>query len=161
MDSGKYYLTTYGPELPMTKVAFERIINREAGIVGEDQYKKVGTRKAGYEGAAKFFQMKMEAQSEGLEYDIYQIIHDLVIENIDVKSYEEYLKIGIEYAIVNQHMIDNYSPNSEVSKYYAEGAKCYRQFYRDLVDNAELIKIFTPSDELTGPILKIYRLIQH
>lgn len=158
MDSGKYYLTTYGPELPMTKVAFERIINREAGIIGEDQYKRVGTRKTGYEGAVKFFKMKMEAQSEGPEYDIYQIIHDLVIENIDVKSYAEYVQKGIEYAIVNQHMIDNYKPDTEVSVNYPVGAKIYRQFYQDLKNNGDLLQVFKPSDKLTGPVLNIYKL---
>ncbi|MBC8490822.1 MAG: glycosyltransferase family 39 protein [Bacteroidetes bacterium] len=158
MDSGKYYLTTYGPELPMTRDAFIRIINREKRV---DNNKSTGGRRSGYKGATKYFQMKMEAQPKGVQYDVYQIIHETAIETIKnnfINSYEEYLNEGIEYAIVNQRMVDNYATDSWLSKNYPEGAKVYRQFYQDLENHGELLQLFKPSDELTGPILKIYKI---
>jgi hypothetical protein len=42
-------------------------------------------------------------------------------------------------------------------RYPAKAAR-YRDFYQALASHATLLKEFSPSDEMVGPILRIYKL---
>ena len=159
MDSGKYYLSVYGPPLRPSRWTLEQFIARSKSPTDQDLFQRVGSRRAGYAGEAEFFRYQLQSLDDRPGYDIIQILHDPGLAQADVLTLDEYKRMGVEYAIVSSKAFNIYAPDDEQSIVHPDKAARYRDFYQALEAEAALIKEFIPSDELQGPILRIYRIL--
>jgi hypothetical protein len=75
-----------------------------------------------------------------------------------VLTLDEYLSMGVKYAIVNSYVREGYTPSSQTAVRYPDKAAKYRNFYQALEARATLLKEFSPSDKMAGPSLHIYEL---
>lgn len=74
----------------------------------------------------------------------------------DVLSLEEYLSMGVKYAVVAEWSA--YASGGETAARSPHKAKKYRDFYESLQTRATLLREFRPSSSMPGPILRVYRL---
>ena len=158
MDSGKYYLSVFGPPLRPSRWTLEQFIYRAEVLSGENLARRDGTRRVGYSGEAEYFRQQLQTLDDQPGYDIIQILHDVGSPRADVLTLDEYLAMGVEYAIVSGRARNDYVPGSETAVRYPDKAARYRDFYQALEVHATLLKEFSPSGEVAGPTLRIYKL---
>ena len=158
MDSGKYYLSGLGPPLRLSRWTLEQLIARAESLDTESLARRDGTRRVGYSGEAEYFRQQLQALDDQPGYDIVQVLHDIGSPRADVLTLDEYLAMGVQYAIVNNRVQEGYLPGSEEAMRYPDKATRYRDFYQALESHATLLKEFNPSDETVGPSLRIYKL---
>jgi hypothetical protein len=158
MDSGKYYLGAYGPPLYLSRWTLEQFIARAESLNGESLNLREGTRRVGYSGEAEYFRQQIPTLADSPGYDIIQILHDVGSLRADVLTLDEYVSMGIKYAIVSSYAWNEYVPGSEAAVRYPDKAGKYRNFYQALEARATLLKEFSPCDQIVGPTLRIYEL---
>jgi hypothetical protein len=158
MDSGKYYLSTFGPPLPLSRRTLEQFIARAEENTDGPLARRIGTRRVGYPGEVEFFRQELKTHDDQRGFDIVQILHDEGAPRPDVLTLKEYLESGTQYAVVNGNVASSYALNSEQDRIYPYKATKYRVFYQSLETNATLLKEFGPSETVQGPVLRIYRL---
>jgi len=156
MDSGKYYLSAAGPPLRVTRWTVEQFIARAESMKGESLAQRDGTRRIGYSGEAQYFRYQLQATDAQGGYDVVQILHDEGSVRPDVLTMEEYLAMGVKYAVVSKRAA--YAPSSEIARHWPEKAEKYWDFYESLRTRATLLHEFIPSSTVPGPIIRIYRL---
>jgi hypothetical protein len=158
MDSGKYYLSAFGPPLRLSRWTLEQLVARGESVEGEFLAEREGTRRVGYRRESEFFEQQLQFIDDESGYDVVQILHDIGSPEADVLTLDEYLAMDIQYAIVNDRLQQDYFIDGEASAYYPDKAARYRDFYRALASRATLLKEFSPSDRVVGPTLRIYKL---
>lgn len=158
MDSGRYYLSHFGPPLRLSRWTLEQFIIRGESLSGEFLARRDGTRRVGYSGEGEYFKQQLRTLGDQSGYDIVQILHDPGSEKADVLNLDEYILMGVRYAIISSIGWKNYFQGSEIDVRYPVKAAKYRNFYKALEDHTTLLKVFSPSDKIAGPTLRIYRL---
>jgi len=154
MDSGKYYPGEFGPPIRYSKWTIEQFIDK-TGSAAEKALPRVdGSRWTGYTGEAAYFKYYLKAMGDSTGYDVIKITHDEVSERSDVLNLDEYISMGVQYAVVS---------SKGWSYYYVDGrypvkATKYRDFYKALEARATLLKEFKPSENIVGQIIRIYKL---
>ena len=94
MDSGKYYLSVYGPPLRMSRWTLEEFIARSKSPNKGTLARREGTRRVGYSGEEEYFRRQLQALGDDGGYDIFQILHDPGATNPDVLTLQEYVGNG-------------------------------------------------------------------
>ena len=155
MDSGKYYLSACGPPLLMSRWTLEQLIARGDGSSGSTSAARDGTRRVSYSGESTYFREQLRVVGDLPGYDIIQILHDPGSPRADVRSFDEYRALGVQYAVISSFGWEQYFSNHDAAE---QKAKRYRDFYEALPAHATLLKELRPSAELTGPTLRIYRI---
>jgi hypothetical protein len=117
-----------------------------------------GTRRVGYSGEAEYFRQQLQILDAQPGYDVIQILHDEGLLRADVLTLDEYLSMGVKYAIVSSNTWAAYTPGSETAVRHPDKAQKYRNFYQALETRATLLKEFSPSAKMVGPPLRIYEL---
>jgi hypothetical protein len=158
MDSGKYYLSVYGPPLRMSRWTLEGFIARSKSPAEGTLARREGTRRVGYSGEAEYFRKQLQTLGDEPAYDIVQILHDPGSTKTDVLTMQEYIAMGVQYAIVSSKAQESYTPDSEQAAKHPDKAAKYRDFYQSLASHATLLKDFNPSADIAGPGLQIYKL---
>ena len=158
MDSGKYYLGVYGPPLRLSRWTLERLIGRAESLNGRSLVRRDGTRRVGYSGEAEYFRQQLRTLGDEHGYDIIQILHDVGSQRADVPTLDEYVSMGVRYAVVSSYASRGYDPSGETAVRHPDKAAKYRNFYQALEARATLLKEFSPSDNMAGPTLHIYQL---
>ncbi len=155
MDSGKYYLSAFGPPLPMSRWTLEQMIVRGGGADGATIAARDGTRRVSYSGESTYFREQLRVNGNRPGYDIVQILHDSGSLRADVRSLDEYRALGVQYVVVSSF---GWTEPASADPAAASKAKRYRDFYEALPAGATLLKELRPSHELAGPTLRIYRI---
>jgi hypothetical protein len=158
MDSGKYYLSTYGPPLRMSRWTLEQLIARGDSLEGQNLARRDGNRRVGYSGECSYFREQLRLLDDQPGYDVIQILHDPASPVANVLSLEDYVSTGTQYAIVSSLAWRGYVNNNSVSGDFLEKAAKYRDFYRALELRGLLLKEFVPGTQSSGPILRVYAL---
>lgn len=158
MDSGKYYLSVYGPPLQLSRWTLGQFVARTESLSRKSLAHRDGTRRIGYSGEAEYFRQQLRTLDAQPGYDVVQILHDVGSPRADVLTLDEYLSMGVTYAIVSSSAWEQYTPSGETAVRYPDKAAKYRNFYQALEARATLFKEFSPSDKMGGPILRIYKL---
>lgn len=158
MDSGKYYLGSFGPPLLLSQWSLEQLIARGESVTGANLADREGTRRLGYSGESEYFRRQIAAVKDLQTYDVVQILHDIGSSKADVSSIGEYKAAGMQYAIVSSYAWEGYAPGSENVVRHPSKAARYWDFYQGLARDAILLKEFSPSDRTYGPTLRVYRL---
>lgn len=154
MDSGKYYLSGFGPPLRLSRWTLERLIDRAENSAGKSLPRIDGSRINSYSGESEYFRQYLQALGDGPGYDIVQILHDPGSQRADVLTLHEYVSMVVQYAIVSSKGWKGYPMGSR----HPHKAAKYRDFYQALESRATLLKEFKPSEKIAGPTLRIYRL---
>ena len=155
MDSGKYYLSVCGPPLSMSRWTLEQLIARGAESESSSSVGRDGTRRVSYAGESTYFREQLRLNGDHRGYDIIQILHDLGSPRADVRSVDEYRALGVQYAVVSSFGWDQYFLKQGAAQ--PKSAR-YRDFYQALPANATLLKELTPTPQLVGPTLRIYKI---
>jgi hypothetical protein len=159
MDSGKHHLSAYGPPLRPSQWSLEQFIARAESLSGTSLARRAGTRRVGYSGEAEYFRKQLQTVDALPRYDIIQILHDEGSPKADVLTLDEYLSMGVKYAIVSSYARRvEYVLGNETAVRHPDKAAKYRNFYQALEARATLLKEFSPSDKMVGPTLRIYEL---
>jgi hypothetical protein len=158
MDSGKYYLGAFGPPLVLSQWTLKQFIARAESLSEQSLRRFDGTRRVGHSGEAEYFRHQLRTLDDQPGYDVIQILHDVGVRRADVLTLEEYLSMGVKYAIVSNYASEQYIPGSEIAIRNPDKSEKYRSFYQTLEARATLLKEFRPSDKITGPTLRIYEL---
>jgi 4-amino-4-deoxy-L-arabinose transferase-like glycosyltransferase len=158
MDSGKYYLSTYGPPLRPSRWTLEQLIARAESLSGTSLARREGTRRVGWFGEAEYFRQQLQTLDAQPGYDVIQILHDEASPRADVLTLDEYVSMGVQYAIVTSYVWEQYIPGRETAVRHPDKAGKYRNFYQALQARSTLLKEFSPSDKMAGPPLRIYEL---
>jgi hypothetical protein len=158
MDSGKYYLGSFGPPLQLSRWTLERLIARGKFSADANLATREGTRRVGYSGESEFFRQQLAAIKDLPGYNVIQILHDNGSNHADVLSISEYQAAGIHYAITSSYGWQLYAPDGEDSHRYPSKAARYRDFYQSLARDAILLQEFAPSNGRYGPTLRVYKL---
>jgi 4-amino-4-deoxy-L-arabinose transferase-like glycosyltransferase len=158
MDSGKYYLSAYGPPLRPSRWTLEQFITRAESFSGTSLARREGTRRVGWSGEAEYFRQQLQTLDAQPGYDVIQILHDEGSPRADVLALDEYVSMGVKYAIVNSSVWKGYTTGSETAVWHPDKAAKYWNFYQALEARATLLKEFSPSDKTAGPHLRIYEL---
>jgi hypothetical protein len=158
MDSGKYYLSAFGPPLLPSQWTLEQFIARAESLSGTSLARREGSRRVGYSREAEYFRQQLQALDAKPRYGIIQILHDAGSPRATVLTMDEYLAIGAKYAIVSSDAWTGYIPGSETAVRHPDKAQKYRNFYQTLEARAILLKEFSPSAKMVGPTLRIYEL---
>jgi hypothetical protein len=145
MNSGKYYLSAYGPPVTLSRWTLEQLINRgSASSSSPALSKRDGTRRVAFPGESAFFQYQLSVLGKRPGYDIYQILDDIASAQIHWLSLQQYLDQGVQYAIISSAASESYFK--------------HKDFYESVSARGILIKHFRPSEKIGGPELLIYRL---
>ncbi len=158
MDSGKYYLGAFGPPLRLSRWTVEQFITRSESLNGRALASREGTRRTGYSGETAYFREQLRTLDHQPGYDVIQILHDSGAAKPEVLDLGEYIPMGVQYAITSSYATGNYSLNGETAKLHPQMAAKYRNFYQALDEREFLLKEFTPSADIAGPILRIYKI---
>ena len=158
MDSGKYYLGAFGPPLRLSRWTLEQFIVRGDALAGKALASRDGTRRTGYSGEATYFREQLRMLDDRPGYDVIQILHDPGSQLPGVLALDDYLALGVEYVITSSSATGNYSLNGETARLHPQMAAKYRNFYEALDERGTLLKQFTPSTDIAGPTLRIYKL---
>ena len=135
----------------------EQFIARGESLNGKALASRDGTRRTGYSGEAAYFRYQLQTLDNQPGYDVIQILHDSGSSKPGVLDLEEYIPMGVEYVITSSYARDNYSLNGETAELHPEMAAKYRNFYQALDERATLLKEFSPSADIAGPTLRIYK----
>jgi MYXO-CTERM domain-containing protein len=158
MDSGKYYLGALGPPLRLSAWTLEQFVDRGTSLDRDSLDRRVGSRRPGYSGEAEYFRQQLQALGDQPGYDVVQILHDVSSPTADVLTLDEYLAMGVQYAVVNSRVRNGYLPGGDEAAQYPDKAVRYLDFYQTLESRATLLKEFSSSDKMVGPDLRIYKL---
>jgi 4-amino-4-deoxy-L-arabinose transferase-like glycosyltransferase len=158
MDSGKYYLSTMGPPLRLSKWTIDQFVARAEGGDQHSLAHRDGSRRAGYAREAEYFRQQLLTTDDRPGYDIVQILHDPGSPRADVLTLAEYQSMGVKYAVVNGGAWAEYASGGEMATRWPDKAQKYRNFYESLRTRATLLHEFSPSSTMAGPILRVYRL---
>lgn len=155
MDSGKYYSGQFGPPIRYSKWTLEQFIARAEAVDEKSLPRSEGSRFTSYTGEAEYFRQYLKAMdSNEPSYDVVQILHDEASQRANVLTLDEYISMGVQYAVVSSKGWSYYSADS---RYPHKSAK-YSDFYQALESRATLFKEFKSSEKIVGPILRIYKL---
>lgn len=155
MDSGKYYLGQFGPPVRYSKWTLEQFIARVESVAEKSLTRVEGSRITGYTGEAEYFRQYLKAvDSSKPSYDVVQILHDEASQRANVLTLDEYISMGVQYAVVSSKGWSYYGAGSR----YPHKAAKYRDFYQALESRATLLKEFKSSEKIVGPTLRIYKL---
>jgi hypothetical protein len=145
MDSGKYYFSMAGPPLTPSRWTLERLIKRgRAATKSSELAKRDGTRRVAFLGEDAYFQYQLNVLDDRPGYDIFQILHELVSNQVDALTLPEYLDQGVQYAIIDSDAAGGYLAGNNI--------------YESLRARGTLLKEFRPSEKINGPTLAIYQL---
>ena len=100
---------------------------------------------------------KNEMREEGVRYLENERDKDMgnPLKAVGVDSYENYLRQGYRYAIVQSERYNRFLIDNKAS----ENFPAYRDFYRELFERGTLIKEFKKHNgKLRGPVVKVFRL---
>lgn len=158
IDSGKFYLGYFGPPLRLSRWTLEQFIARGESLNGKVMASRDGTRRTGYSAEAEYFRYHLRTLDSQPGYDVIQILHDPGSSRPEVLDLEEYIPLGVEYVITSSYARDNYSLNGETTRLHPQMAAKYRNFYEALDERASLLKQFSPSADIGGPTLRIYKI---
>lgn len=155
MDSGKYYPGSFGPPIRYSKWTLEQFIARAETVDKKSLPRIDGGRIIGYTGEAEYFRQYLKAvDSSKPSYDVVQILHNEGSQSTDILTLDEYISMGVQYAIVSSKGWSQY----ETSSRYPDKAEKYRDFYQALESHTILLKEFKSSEKIVGPTLRIYKL---
>jgi hypothetical protein len=158
MDSGKYYLDSFGPPLRLSRWSVEQQIQRATPLDGELMARRDGSRRMGYAGEAEYFRQQLRTMTHASGYDVVRILHDVGSPSADVLLFDEYVEQGIDFAILSSYGSNQYVPGSETALRHPSKAAKYRKLYAAIEGHARLLREFKPSAEINGPILRIFEL---
>ncbi|MBN2381415.1 glycosyltransferase family 39 protein [bacterium] len=156
VESGKYYLTFRGPDLPLSQETYDMIIQRESIDEQQNPFVWKGNRQISHKGSTRFFEMKRKYEkTQG--YTIYQIIHSGKIDIVYVNDLQYYLEKGVQYAIINRHCESNYQIGTALERSNPVGATIYRTLYQDIRKTGTLVASFDKNDNEKGFSFDIYK----
>jgi hypothetical protein len=136
----------------------EQFIARGESLNRKALASRDGTRRTGYSGEAAYFRYQLETLDNQPGYDVIQILHDSGASKSEVLELQEYIPMGVRYVITSSYATGNYSLNSETARLHPRMATKYRDFYQALDERGTLLKKFSPSADIAGPTLRIYKL---
>jgi hypothetical protein len=158
MDSGKYYLGSFGPPLRISRWSVERLLSQVEPLDGEMIARRNGSRRIGYAGEVEYFREQLRTMDDSPGYDIVRILHDVGSSSADVLPLDEYLEQGIQYAILSSYGWDQYHPGGETAVRHPGKTTKYRNLYDAVETSGRLLREFKPSERIRGPVLRIYDL---
>lgn len=160
MDTGKYYTGKFGPPLSLSRWTLKQFIERGELVDPNLLYSRPdGMRPSGNYGEAEYFRQYLNAIGDRPGYDIIQILHDPGAKKAQVLTLDEYISMGVQYAIVSSEGWGRYFPSKEESLMYPDKAVKYRNFYEELRVRSTLLKEFNPSSKMQGPSILIYKIL--
>jgi len=157
-DSGKYYLSTVGPPLRLSRWTLEQLAARAESVDKHSLTHRDGSRRSGYAREGEYFRQQLRTMDDRAGYDIIQILHDPGSPTADVLTLGEYQSMGVKYAIVNLGAWADYAPGGQTATRWPDKAQKYRNFYESLRTRATFLHEFSPSSTVEGPILRVYQL---
>lgn len=73
---------------------------------------------------------------------------------VGVENYDFYLNNGFRFVVVHSAFYDQFVGSTKRRNLFP----AFAEFYSDLTTRARLVKEFSPSDQLTGPVVSIFEL---
>lgn len=154
MDSGKYYPGPFGPPIRYSRWTLEQFVARSESVAEKSLPRIDGSRIIGYSGEAAYFRQYLKVMGGESGYDVVKITHDEASQKADVLTLDEYISMGVQYAVVSSKGWMSYYLDGQ----YPQKAAKYRNFYQALESRATLLKEVKPSEKIVGETIRIYKL---